>query len=298
VTSFKALAEAIGDVRAAKAIYEVLRQERPKGWHRVLRSDGSLPFEEAAALLRREGLRISGGRVEEFQRLLFSGFESRRPLESLREEQRVLSEKIVLEDAFGELRSVAGFDVSYGRNIAYAAAVVMEWGSLNVLEEIALMNRVTFPYISTYLAYREFDAIARCYRRLRSQPSVLLVDGNGILHPASFGIACLVGVRLDRPTIGVAKSLLMGRLEGELTQRGQSCRVIHDDRGLGYAYWPPGGGKPIYVSPGHRVSPETALDIVKTLCRGRVPEPLRLADQASRRLRREAHTTFNTGLQD
>jgi deoxyribonuclease V len=294
VTSFKALAEALGDVRASKAVYRLLRDERPPGWHRVVRADGSIPFPEAVPYLREEGVGAFGDKVQKFQQLLFTDFQAGMPLKALRDEQRTLARSIVLEDSFGELTTVLGFDVSYQGQVAHAAAVVLDWDRLSVLEEVALRTRVSFPYISTYLAYREFEPIGVCYRRLRSQPSLLLVDGNGILHPASFGIACMVGVKLGKPTIGVAKSLLMGKVQTELAEAGQSSPVVHDSRVLGYAYKPTGGGKPIYVSPGHRVCPETALEIVRKLCRGRIPEPLRLADRAARQLKREATALSST----
>lgn len=293
VTTFKALAEAMGDVRAARAIYEVLRRGRAKGWHRVVRSDGVPPFPEGVALLRGEGIYIAKGRVPSFDTLLFEDFQSRRPLERLREEQKTLAERIVLEDELEELRTVGGFDVSYADDEAWAAAVVLQWQSMEPVEEVALKTRVSFPYVSTYLAYREFEPIAECYRRLRTKPSLLLVDGNGILHPAFFGIACLVGIRLEKPTIGVAKSLLTGHLEEELRTRGQVSRVLINGRPLGYAYLPTAGGKPIYISPGHRVSPETAVGIIERLCKTRLPEPLRLADLTSRRLRRRGSGTFS-----
>lgn len=287
VTSFKALGEALGDARAAKAIFQILRDERPRGWHRVVRSDGSLSFPEASRTLRTEGVSVSADRVGGFQQSMFAEFDSPRPLERLREEQRALSRRVVLEDLFGELATVAGFDVSYEGQRAYAAAVVLDWPDLGVVEEATVRTRASFPYISTYLAYREFEPIARCYRRLQREPSLILVDGNGVLHPASFGIACLTGVKLDRPTIGVAKSLLMGTLEAVPMKQGEVSPVAHRGRVLGYAYKSARQGKPIYISPGHKVSPQTAVRLVKGLCRDRIPEALRLAHLASRRLKRE-----------
>ncbi len=283
VTSFKSLAEALGDLRAAKAVYRALVDEKPEGWHRVVRSDGILPFPNVATALQREGIKVVEGGVDGFENVVFMDFATSRPLEALREEQKALSSRLILHDNLGDLRSVVGFDVSYRGNTAHAAAVLMEWDSLRILEEVTLEVKAGFPYISTYLGYREFEPISLCYQRLRRKPSLMLVDGNGILHPVGFGIACLVGVKLERPTIGVAKSLLMGTVTKELDRKGSSSPVVHQDRLLGYAY-KSSEGRPIFVSPGNMVSPATALELVRALCLDRSPEPLRLAHLASKKM--------------
>src|SRR3972149_3650598 len=104
----------------------------------------------------------------------------------------------------------AGFALSCGGDRAVVAGVVTTPDGGRVLESLALHVRVDFPYVPGYLAYREFPAIERCFSRLDPPPDVLMIDGHGVLHPARLGIARLAGVRLDRPTIGVAKSLLVG----------------------------------------------------------------------------------------
>lgn len=282
VTTFGTVAEALGDLRAAKAVYQVIREERPRGWHRVVKTDGTLPFSGAGGLLEAEGIGLSGRRVGELRGVLHGNFVSERPLETLREEQMALSRRIVLEDSFEDVATAAGFDASYDGQQAYAAAVVVDVESLQPLETGSTKMHVTFPYISTYLAHREFEPISACYRLLKTRPSLLLVDGNGILHPAKFGIACMVGLRLGKPTIGVAKSLLMGSVEE--VKVGKAVPVTSNGRLLGYAFRPT-HGRPVYVSPGHLISPSTALNLVKGLCRGRIPEPLRLAHAESRALR-------------
>ena len=286
VTTFGALAVALGDPRAAVPVFRLLDHDRPDGWHRVVRVDGSLAFREVAPRLQSEGVGVREGTVLDFQRLLFHEFHSDRPLELLRREQRRLAKELVLTDRFGELTSVAGFDISYGKSRAYGAAVLLDWETLGVQEEVGLTMAVDFPYISTYLAYREFDPVARCYARFEEPPSLLMVDGNGTLHPEGFGIACYVGLKLDRPTIGVAKSLLLGRPDREALAPGESTPVRVDGEAVGDALRT-GSGKPIYVSPGHRISRPTALRYVRRLCRSRIPEPLRLADRAARRTRRD-----------
>lgn len=286
VTTFKTVAEALGDVRAARAVAEVLRGARPRGWHRVVRVDGSLPVAEARTLLQGEGVPVTGGRVEGFRRRNVVGLSSTKPLRALREEQRTLARRVRLEDAPVEGEAVGGFDVAYGGERAFAAAIVMEGTPLEVVREVTLTLPVSFPYISTYLAHREWEPIARCLERLPEVPPLLLVDGNGILHPARFGIACLVGVRTNRPTIGVAKSLLLGEVAGD-PGPGEAAEVRDRGEVVGHAYRP-GAAKPIYVSPGHRVDLATALERVRGLCQHRVPEPLRRAHAACTRARRRA----------
>lgn len=285
VTTFGALARALGDTRAAVPVFRTLRRDRPSGWYRVVRTDGSLAFQRAAPHLEEEGVEVQDGRIRNFRQLLFQGFRSDRPLEALRQEQQALAPQVVLEDRFQELLSVAGFDVSYGDSKAHAAAVLLDWDSLEVQQEIRLTVPVEFPYISTYLAYREFDAVERCFAGLETTPSLLLVDGNGTLHPHRFGVACFVGLKLDRPTIGVAKSLLTGRPDRDRLAPGESAPVRIEGELVGHAFRPT-VGKPIYVSPGHRISAATALQFVQRLCRTRIPEPLRLADRAASRQRR------------
>lgn len=285
VTTFGGLAAALGDARAAMPIFRHIRRDRPPGWHRVVRADGSLPFPDAAPHLHEEGVEARGGALRDFGRVHFRAFRTDRPLDALRREQRDLASQVVLKDRFRELDSVAGFDVSYRGSNAHAAAVSLDWESLEVREQIGLTMAVDFPYISTYLAYREFEPVARCYARFEDPPALLLMDGNGTLHPRRFGAACYVGLRLDRPTIGVAKSLLLGRLDADPLRPGKATPVRVNGEVLGHAFRPT-DGKPIYVSPGHRISHLTALRFVQRLCRTRIPEPLHLADRAAGRLRR------------
>ncbi|MDX1534198.1 MAG: endonuclease V [Thermoplasmata archaeon] len=286
VTTFRALAVALGDPRAAIAVYRHLARERTSGWHRVVRVDGSVPSEEAIPRLESEGVEVQGDAVSDIARFLLQAFRSDRPLARLREEQRRLAERIEMEDRLEGPTTVAGFDVSYRKSQAYGVAVLLDWETRKVLDTVRVQRAVDFPYISTYLAYREFDVIERCYDRFKERPSLLLIDGNGTLHPERFGVACYVGLRLDRPTVGVAKSLLLGRPDRETLEPGASCPVRVDGETAGHALRT-GKGKPVYVSPGHRVSLETALRFVRHLARTRIPEPLRLADREAARFRRE-----------
>jgi deoxyribonuclease V len=172
-------------------------------------------------------------------------------------------------------------DISYEGDSMYAAAVCLRAEDLVPVDVVHVKMRSHFPYVPTYLAYREFPGIQAAVSRLSARPDALLIDGHGRLHPARFGIACHAGVRLDIPTIGVAKHSLVGRPKRG-TADASAKRIEFGGRTEGFAWTPPGRGRPIFVSVGHRISLEQALSIVKrTTIRG-YPEPLRLADRISK----------------
>lgn len=285
VTTLGALAEALGDGRAAPAVLRMLRDRKPRGYHRVVRSDGSLPFPEVRRKLEAEGVPVEAMTVRDPRQRTRAGTLASPPLRALRERQEELARRLVLEDRFDSLETVAGVDVAYRRGTAYAATVVLDRDSGEERERATVRTEASFPYIPTYLAFRELPPIARCLERLREPPSLLLVDANGTLHPTGFGLACHVGVELEFPTVGVAKRLLLGTVNGDLAGAGTSAPVRWEGRAVGVAFRPRADGRPIYVSPGHRVSPATALELVRPLCRAGVPEPLRRADRVARAAR-------------
>jgi len=207
-------------------------------------------------------------------------------LTALREEQRTLSDRVVEMDTGRQFERIAGVDAGYDADAMYVVATCVALKDLNPIDITAVRHRAEFPYIPTYLAYREFPGIEAAVRRLNRRPDVLLVDGHGRLHPALFGIACYVGLRLDLPTIGVAKHPLVGRV----TRRGHSPAVAtaieFQGRVRGYAWTPPGRERPIFVSIGHRISLERALEVVRTSTLRGYPEPLKLADRIGREMKR------------
>src|SRR3989454_4309021 len=287
VSSFADIAEALGDARAAMATFRILRELSIGGSHRVLRTTGEIPFPGARAMLRREGLAVVGDRVKDFERVRWREFRGPRTLALLRDEQRRLAAEGDFTDRAGNPERIAGFDVAYDGDTAIAAAVVMDDDGDDVLQEVAFETRPEFPYIPGYLAYREFPAIESCFRRLDPPPDLLMIDGHGVLHPARCGIACVAGVRLDRPAIGVAKSLLVG-LVGEVPREpGGWTDVRIDGERLGAALRSGRSRRLIYLSVGHRVSLSAAVRITKRLCKTRIPEPLRRADLLSKNEKRK-----------
>ncbi len=202
--------------------------------------------------------------------------------------QEELAPLVRCRDDLGEVRYIAGADISTGSRFqpdrpARAAVVVLRWPELAPVEQAVCVADVRFPYIPGLLSFREIPALLPAFERLRQRPDLLVVDGQGIAHPRRFGIAAHLGVLLDLPAIGCAKSRLTGESSGPLGEE-RGARVALIDRGerIGYALRTRAGTRPVYVSPGHRLSTESAADWVLALAvRYRLPEPTRLAHQAA-----------------
>lgn len=189
--------------------------------------------------------------------------------------QRELAGKVSLGDGFLGPRRVAGVDVAYLGKRAFTAAVVLDYETQEVLEERAVEGEVNFPYIPTFLAFREAPLVMEAVEGLEFD--MLILDGQGIAHPRGLGIASHVGVLLDLATIGVAKRLLCGEVAGEVLV-GSPAPIVYRGAEVGYAFRARRGVKPIYISPGHRVSLPSALRIVEGCMKGhRLPEPTRQA---------------------
>jgi len=199
--------------------------------------------------------------------------------------QETLAGQVTLSDDFDTIRTVAGVDLAYPRTATgvitgRAAVVVLAFPGLEVVEEHVVTRPVTFPYIPGLLSFREAPIALAALQQVRVQPDMLFVDGHGIAHPLRFGIASHLGILLDLPTIGIAKSILVGAASnlGELP--GDATPLLDGDEPIGTALRTRARSRPIYVSPGHRVSLETAASLVMQCTRGyRLPEPTRLADR-------------------
>lgn len=185
-------------------------------------------------------------------------------------QQNEIAKKVVSTDDHGRVELACGVDVSYRGNVAHCSAVVVD-KNLDIAERAGTKSAVRHPYIPGLFMLREAGPILRTLRRIKKY-DLLLVDGHGRLHPRRCGLACYVGVAVDKPTVGVAKSLLAGRVRDD-------GYVELDGEVLGYAM------SGLYISVGHRVSLESAVAIVRKLTgQGRrLPEPLRLADAYSKK---------------
>lgn len=207
-----------------------------------------------------------------------------------REARRLQDEaasQVVREDRFGEIVTTAGVDVAYGRPgkiaEAQAAAVVFDNATVSAGEQAVVRIPVHFPYVPGLLTFREAPAAVAALRALSSPPDLLLCDGHGIAHPRRCGFASHLGVALDLPSIGVAKSRLIGTHEDPGSEPGAWTSLLHHGDVIGACLRTKRGIKPLYVSIGHRISLTTAISLVLRLTtRYRLPEPIRLADRLSK----------------
>jgi deoxyribonuclease V len=186
------------------------------------------------------------------------------------------------------IRIVAGTDISYLREeqLAIGVATVFTFPELEPLEEKASIAQVNFPYIPGLLSFREIPALLPAIKSLESSPQLFLVDGQGIAHPRSFGLACHLGILLNRPTIGCAKSRLLGFSEEPGSQRGSWSFLLHDGAVIGAVLRTRTGVKPLYISVGHLVTLQESIEIVLACTRRfRIPEPQRCAHQLTARLK-------------
>jgi deoxyribonuclease V len=177
-------------------------------------------------------------------------------------------------------RLVAGIDVACPRSapVAVAGAVVMRLPEMEVVERSFAVLPLAFPYIPGFLSFREGEAVSACLEGIRSQVDVLLFDGQGICHPRRFGLASHLGVLTGRPSVGCAKSLLLGTHREPALAAGSRCRIIHRGEVLGSALRTRDGVKPVFVSVGHLIDLPGAVRTVLACCRGRrLPEPQREA---------------------
>ncbi|MBB6172064.1 deoxyribonuclease V [Nocardiopsis mwathae] len=178
---------------------------------------------------------------------------------------------------------VAGLDVSYTEGRLVAAAVVLSAETLEVVDAATVATAPRFPYVPGLFAFRELPPLLDAIDRLGTAPDVFVCDGFGLAHPRRFGLACHLGVLLDRPTLGVGKTPFVGRAEPPGQQRGSWSPLVDGDEVVGRALRTRTGVKPVYVSIGHRIDLDSATELVlRTAPNYRIPEPVRHADRLSR----------------
>lgn len=215
-----------------------------------------------------------------------------RDLASLRAEQADLAARVERDDRLGPVRLIGGVDISSTRfdpqRLVHAAVVVLSWPDLAPVAESAATQRATMPYIPGFLGFREIPALCAAWSRLGPKPDLVMVDGHGIAHPRGLGIAAQLGVLLDIPSIGVAKSPLVGRPAAPLAEEpGAAEPLIWKGGRLGTVLRTKRRCNPLYLSTGHRVAEATAVAWVQACLRGyRLPEPTRRAHRAANAERR------------
>jgi len=197
--------------------------------------------------------------------------------------QENLCEQVITQDGFPEpIRYVAGVDMGFTADgtISRAAVAVLNFPDLQVVETALAYRPTSFPYIPGFLSFREIPAVLDALEKIQTAPDVILCDGQGIAHPRRFGIASHLGVILDMPTIGVAKSLLIGKHEELPDTRGSWQPLINQGETIGAVLRTRTGVKPLYISSGHKISLSTAIDyVLRCTPKYRLPETTRVADK-------------------
>lgn len=198
-----------------------------------------------------------------------------------RQLQEELTHKVCLEPLdLPRVKTVGGVDAAYRAGYVYAVAVILSFPELAVLNQASVARPVSFPYIPGLLAFREAPGILEALAQLSPLPDVLIIDGHGRAHPRRFGLASHLGVLLDMPSIGCAKSALVGVPEPPAEAAGSWGALCEAGEIVGAVLRTRRGVKPVIVSAGHHCDLSSAIDIVLACCRGfRYPEPLRKAHQ-------------------
>ncbi|MCH8010666.1 MAG: deoxyribonuclease V [Candidatus Marinimicrobia bacterium] len=209
--------------------------------------------------------------------------------------------KVVVSHFTSEINYVAGADVSFdkGSNLVYAAIVIMTFPDLNVVERRGLAERVDFPYIPGLLAFREGPPVSHTWDKLQIKPQVILFDAQGYAHPRRFGLASHLGVILDIPSIGCAKSVLVGKYNEPGEKAGEYTELIDKGEVVGAAVRSKDKVNPIFISIGHKVDLNGAIEISLACTRGyRIPEPTRQAHLEVNSLRRGKPISFFKSSED
>ncbi len=205
--------------------------------------------------------------------------------------QRELACEVEQRTPLTRFEIVAGADVAFTRkpNVFHAAVVVLNAADGTILETQEARARGSFPYVPGLLSFREAPVLLEAFAKVRTQPDVVLLDGQGFAHPRRFGLACHIGLWLDRPCLGCAKSILIGQCKAPRPRAGSLTPLVDGEEVIGQAVRTRTGVKPVYVSVGHKIDLASAVRVVLGTCRGyRLPEPTRQADRYVNELRRRA----------
>jgi len=191
--------------------------------------------------------------------------------------QEKLKDYIVWEDKVEKLELIGSSDVSYKEDIAQVCVCVMKFDDLKIKEKIILKRKVRFPYKAGYLMFREGPLILEAIEKLKTLPDCFIFDGNGVLHPKNLGLATFLGIILEIPTIGCAKTLFLGKYKTPSEKRGSFSYIRYKGKILGMALRTQNNVKEVFVSCGWGITLKKAKDIVLKISKFRIPEPLRIA---------------------
>jgi deoxyribonuclease V len=205
-----------------------------------------------------------------------------------KELQKKLQKKIQLKSFNKKIKTVAGCDVSFSRgsNIVYASIVILNYPGMEIIEEQFARDNATFPYIPGYLSFREIPVLIKAFKLIKRAPDIVLCDGQGLAHPRLFGLACHLGLMLDTPAIGCAKSHLVGEFKEPGHTKGNYSSIRYKGKKVGIVLRSRTNVKPIFISPGHKIDIKSSYRITMD-CSGkyRIPVPTRLAHIAVNKYR-------------
>ena len=200
--------------------------------------------------------------------------------ERAKEIQSELATKINLNDDLSAIEKVAGLDVGfeYENSLAIGGIVILSYPGFEVIEKRISRRKIIFPYVPGYLSFREIPVLLQAYDKIRNKPDLVICDGQGIAHPRRFGLACHLGILLDLPAIGAGKSRLIGHYTEPSLSRGACSPLIHKGEIIGGVVRSRQGTKPLFVSPGHKISINSAIAWTLKCCpKYRIPETTRQA---------------------
>lgn len=194
--------------------------------------------------------------------------------------QNELSGKVSLLTSNTDIKTIAGGDISHNKfsNTVYAGIVVLSYPDMVVQSYSLIEAETKFPYVPGYLGFREVPALLLAWEQLPQKPDLMVLDGQGITHPRRMGIASHFGILANHPAIGCAKNMLFGKYNPLGLEKYSTSAIYNGKEILGHALRTKEGVKPVYISPGHKVSVEDSITIMKTCCmKHRIPEPTRQA---------------------
>lgn len=201
--------------------------------------------------------------------------------EALKKEQLKLAEKVSIIDSIKKIKTIGGANQSYFKNKVISSVAVCDYKTMEAIEKKHAVTESNMPYKSGFMFYRDGPALIEAFNMLEHKPDVLIVEANGILHPRRIGMASHAGILLDIATIGVAKRLALGEIK--------DGTIYVDKEARGYELTTKEHANPIYVSPGHKISLKTSLEIIKNCIRfpHKLPEPLHIAHRRGNKAMRE-----------
>lgn len=202
--------------------------------------------------------------------------------------QKIIANKVILEDMFSEITTIGAFDISYKQDQAFTAGIIIDNTTEEVLEEEVIVSKIQFPYIPTFLFLREVPSFISLLSRISIKPDLVLIDGHGIAHPKNAGSATVFGVLANIPSIGVAKKPLKF-FEYKSSEVKYLKQVFLNEKFVGYRYQPNTNWNPVFISPGNMVSVKSSFTLIRNLFKSRfkLPVPLHKAHNLATEFRNE-----------